>query len=642
MLKRSLFITIFLFFAFNINAQNFTTKSRKAIKYYKLAIYNFDKDNTSLAVNNLKVAIKKDSNFIEAYLLLGDIYKIRKEYEKEINTYIKVININENFFPYIYYNLASSELLTGKYKAAKIHFNKFLKVKNVKKNIIDITKQKLKECNFAINQINNPVKFNPIDLGTNVNSIYDDYWPALTVDGKTLITTVLIPKNRAYRTQFDTTQEDFYVSYKKNNQWTKAVKLSSVINTPDNEGALSISSDGSYCFFTACGRRDGHGLCDIYMAKNENGKWTHPVNIGYPINTRFSEKQPSISADGKTLFFSSNRPGGRGNMDLWYSTYKNSHWSSPVNLGDTINTFNSEISPFIHPDNKTLYFASNGRLGMGGFDMYISRKDSLGKWTEPKNLGYPINTYGEEFGMIINAAGDRALFSSDREKKGGRDIYEFTLPKKIRPIAVNYVKGIVFDAISKEKLEAEIELTDIETNKLITKIASDKTTGKYLVCLPTGKNYALEVDKKNYLFYSENFSLKNYKDSLNPYLLNIGLNPINVGEKIVLKNIFFNTDSYELKKESYYELSKVIQLMDNNPNIRAEIAGHTDNTGTYKHNIELSKNRAKSVYNYIIQHSNLKNRLTFKGYGYTKPIAPNNTKIGRAENRRTEFIIIKK
>ena len=642
MLKKNILIILLTFFTSITNAQDFSTKSKKAIKYYKSAILNFDNNRTDIAVNDLKLAIKKDNNFIEAYLLMGDIYKIRKENQKEINTYLKIIDIDENFFPYIYYNLASTELLIGEYKAATSHFNKFLEAKNVRKDIINIAEQKLKQCDFAIEQIKNPVKFNPIDLGPNVNSIYDDYWPALTVDGKTLITTVLLPKEEAYISLHDSTQEDFYVSYLKNKNWTKAVKLSSIINTRFNEGALSISSDGDYCFFTACGRSNGYGLCDIYMAKNENGKWTRPVNIGRPVNSKYSEKQPSISSDGKTLYFSSNRPGGKGNMDLWVSTYENSRWSEPQNLGDSINTFNSEISPFIHHDNQTLYFASNGHLGMGGYDMFISRKDSAEKWSRPENLGYPINTFGEEFGMIINSEGNRALFSSDREKVTGRDIYEFTLPEKVKPVSVNYVKGFVFDAKTNIKLEAEIELIDIETNKIITKKTSDKTSGKYLVCLPTNKNYALEVDKKGYLFFSENFSLKNNNDSLNPYLINIPLYPINIGEKIILKNIFFTTNSYELKKESHFELSKIIQLMNNNPDMKAEIAGHTDSTGTNEYNLELSQNRAKSVYNYLIKNSDLKNRLSYKGYGSSVPIATNNTILGRSKNRRTEFIIITK
>ncbi|MBE9469385.1 MAG: OmpA family protein [Bacteroidetes bacterium] len=642
MLKKNIFIILSILFASIINAQNFSTKSKKAIKYYKSAIANYDNNKTDIAINDLKRAIKKDNNFIEAYLLKGDIYKIRKEYKNEINTYFEVINIDENFFPYIYYNLASTELLIGEYEAAKSHFKQFLEKKYVRKDIIDIAEQKLKQCDFAIEQMKNPVKFNPVDLGPNINSIYDDYWPALTVDGKTLITTVLIPKEEAYKTQYDSTQEDFYVSYLKNKKWTKAVKLSSIINTPFNEGALSISSDGGYCFFTACGRSNGYGLCDIYMAKNENGKWTRPVNVGRPVNSKYSEKQPSISSDGKTLYFSSNRPGGKGSMDLWVSTYENARWSEPKNLGDSINTFNSEISPFIHHDNQTLYFASNGHLGMGGYDMFLSRKNSVENWSRPENLGYPINTFGEEFGMIINSDANRALFSSDRKKTTGRDIYEFTLPEKIKPVSVNYVNGFVYDAKTNIKLEAKIELVDIETNKIITKKTSDKTSGKYLVCLPTNKNYALEVDKKGYLFFSENFSLKNNNDSLNPYLINIPLYPINIGEKIILKNIFFTLNSFELKKESYFELSKIIQLMNNNPDMKAEIAGHTDSIGTNEYNIELSQNRAKSVYNYLIQNSNLKSRLSYKGYGSSMPIATNNTILGRSKNRRTEFIIITK
>ena len=320
------------------------------------------------------------------------------------------------------------------------------------------------------------------------------------------------------------------------------------------------------------------------------------------------------------------------------------------------------MSPFIHTDNKTLYFASDGLIGMGGCDLFVSRKillypsdrlpapnpsgersDGLqnSEWQTPVNLGYPINTYKDEIGLIVNARGNLAMFSSDRLSKQGKDIYEFDLYEQARPVKVNYVKGKVFDADTKKRLKAKFELIDLETAKIVVESHSNSINGEYLVCLPIDKNYALNVSKKGYLFYSENFSLKNLADPSKPYFIDVALQPIKVGEKVVLKNIFFETDSYELKLESKAELEKLIYYMKENPGIKVEISGHTDNVGSKEHNKKLSHNRAKSVFEYLTQDfPSLTERLTYKGYDYSEPIATNDTEEGRAKNRRTEFKII--
>jgi outer membrane protein OmpA-like peptidoglycan-associated protein len=301
------------------------------------------------------------------------------------------------------------------------------------------------------------------------------------------------------------------------------------------------------------------------------------------------------------------------------------------------------MAPFIHPDNRTLYFASRGHQGMGGFDLFVSRMDANGNWTSPVDLAYPINTYADEINLVVNAKGDVAYISSDKlGGKGGMDIYSFKLYKEAQPVMVTYFKGIVFDKETKHRLEAKFELIDLATGKVVSSSSSDPLTGEFLLALPTEKNYGLNVSKPGYLFYSDHFELKGESSKTKPFIYNVPLQPIRVGETVILKNIFFDTDKYDLKEESISELARLTQLLKSNPQIHIEISGHTDNHGSADHNLVLSRNRAKAVYNYLIMNGISKERLSYDGFGMTRPIDTNDTEQGRANNRRTEFSVVAK
>ena len=354
--------------------------------------------------------------------------------------------------------------------------------------------------------------------------------------------------------------------------------------------------------FTGCNRKDGLGRCDLYLSRREGDRWTIPVNMDAPVNTKFTETQPALSADGKTLYFASDRPGGRGAVDLWVSHMEdNGKWTNPVNLGDTVNSRGNEMSPFIHPDGHTLYLASDGHYGLGGYDLFICRKDSNGRWSKPDNLGYPINTNRDEFGLIVNPSGNRAYFASDIGNNSGRDIYYFDLPETVRPDQVSFMKGVVFDKETQRRLRADFELIDLSTRSLANQSQSDSITGEFIVCIPVDRNYLLNVSKKGYLFYSENFSIRGIFLSDKPFLKDIPLNPVRVGEVVVLKNIFYETDSYALKDESVVELNRLVRFLSENPRIKIEISGHTDNVGTPDYNLRLSDNRSKAVADYLIR-----------------------------------------
>ncbi len=522
---------------------------------------------------------------------------------------------------------------------ALTHFNVYQAQIGMSSKNKGIAEKRIKNCEFALEAMKNPVLFNPVSVGPGINTIDDEYWPSITADGQTLMFTrqINLKNNPGFH---DVVQEDFYVSHLVNNVWQLAYNAGAPLNSMENEGAQTLSSDGSYMYFTGCNRAGGMGSCDIYFSSFKNGKWTQPVNVGPPINSKHWESQPSISADGKTLFFSSNRPGGFGGKDLWMSKLGDDNkWGEPRNLGSNINTEGDEMSPFIHFDGKTLYFASDGREGMGGFDLYMTKRINDSTWTNPVNLGYPINTFNDEMGLIIESGGQKAYYSSTKEISQGKDIYSFDLYEAVRPDPVSYMKGKVYDKETGKLLQADYELVNLSTRKIIMKNTTDEL-GNFLVCLPSGYNYGVNVSKPGYLFYSDNFTLEGIHTASEPFIKRIVLNPTKVGEKMVLSNVFFEIDSWQLKKESQIELDNLATLLSDNKNLVMEIGGYTDSTGTDKYNLVLSEKRALSVVNYLIKMGIASDRLQYKGYGNTSKLGNNVTVEGRKLNRRTEAKII--
>jgi outer membrane protein OmpA-like peptidoglycan-associated protein/Tol biopolymer transport system component len=495
-----------------------------------------------------------------------------------------------------------------------------------------------------------PTPFNPVNIGPEVNSDHHEYFPAITADEQTfLFTRNFRPDKNNPESHW---QEDFYVSVKKENKWTTSQSIGKIINTPGNEGAPSLSADGQILFFVVCAGDEGYGLdrkgygsCYIFYTQKTGEKWSKAYNAGAPINTKSWETQPSFSSDGRTLYFIRGSVDSEGikNDDI-YVTYlqDNGDWSTPTPLPPYINSSGKEESVYIHPDNQTLYFASNGWVGMGGTDLYMCKRQANGQWGKPINLGYPINTWNDENSLLVNASGNVAYFASDRSGgMGGLDIYYFELDAKLRPEKVTYMKGKVYDKVTKEPLSAKFELIDLATGKTVILSTSNPGNGEFLVCLPANKNYALNVSRPDYLFYSQNFSLIEMPDN-KPYLMDIPLGKPTNDEIVRLDNVFFETNKYDLKPESKVELNKLVDFLKKNATLKIELRGHTDNVGDDKSNLILSDNRAKAVMEYLIANGIDKTRLAAKGYGETVPVADNGTTEGRQKNRRTEFKIISK
>jgi outer membrane protein OmpA-like peptidoglycan-associated protein len=632
-----LIIFIILFSAGCATAQKGNDGSKipkKAFKAYQSGSQAFDLDEYADAEKYFLEALRRYPNYVDAMDGLAKTYQNTKKNAKAIHYFRKIAELAPRHL-IIYYDLGDLYFEEQNIDSSEYFYKRFLAQNSVRDRYTSKAERRLENIENARDFMQNPVPFKPVNIGTGVNTKQEEYSPALTIDGQRLYFT-----KRDGSLPYFRQNEDIYYSNKQNNQWTTAKSIGPPINTAENEGAFSISADGKYIFFTACNRRGGLGQCDIWLTFNKDNQWVQPMNIGKPINSKHWESQPSISSDGRFLFFTSNRPGGYGGTDLYVSTFTDTGWSEPENLGPEINTVFDEQFPFIHPDGQTLYFSSHGHNSMGESDLFFSRKTAEGKWTKPTNLGYPINSTGNDWNLIVARDGKTAYFSSDKmpEGKGGMDIYQFELPKTLQAQTVSFVNGNVFDVITKKKLGATVELIPLDGGPSTLTFSSD-IDGLFIATLRPGVRYALNVQRDGYLFYSEYFDLP-VEVSSKPIFLDVPLNPIKTGSEIVLKNIFFDTDKFDLKEESKIELEKLKLFLEKNQSVKIEISGHTDNVGSSAHNQRLSENRAKSVREWIISNGIDASRVTHKGYGDTKPIADNSTKEGRAKNRRTAFSVM--
>ncbi len=641
-MRTYLTVVLLLVFFMAYGQQEYTTDNKKAIANFETARRHYTLLDYNAAAEQLLEAVKRDQHFIEAWLFLARVYTDAGKTEASIGAYKMALSIDPEFYPNALFFLAENEFSIGEYQDALGHFKQFLSMGVSNDEMRETAVRHLQSCNFAIRAMADPVPFRPENLGPNINSGYDEYWPSLSADESVMVFTIALPIDRNNPASRGNRQEDLYYSENRDGAWQPSQNAGSPPNTMDNEGAQSISGDGRFMVFTACGREDGFGLCDLYYSTKQGGRWTVPRNLGPSINTAFSEKQPSVSSDARALYFTSNRPGGLGKYDIWVSNLQeDGTWGEPRNLGDSINTKDFDQSPFIHPDGRTLYFSSTGWPGMGGFDIYRSVRTSDSTWSRPFNLGYPINTYSQEEGLIVNARGNVAYFSSDRLSGKGKDIFAFELYNEARPTRVSYMKGKVFDSESYKPLQAEFELIDLATSETVVVSSSDIRSGEFLVVIPVDADYALNVSKTGYLFHSENFSFTKVYSRDRPFYMDIALKPIRAGEKIVLRNIFYKTDSFSLNQASVVELDKIVSFLQANPSLSVEIGGHTDNTGTREYNLSLSEKRAESVVNYLVYAGISGERIKHQGYGMDQPVSTNDTKEGRAKNRRTELKIIR-
>lgn len=606
----------------------------KATEIYSKAYEAAQEEKYGDAMKYIANAIAIDTNFVDAWLTRAGIYANMKKYDSSVINFEKGLQLDSVYASVYYLPYSISLAGIGQFDKALTAVNLFLQNKTLNERSIKAARYRQSVYQFAIAyEQKHPSKnyvFAPTNLGDSINTEYGEYYPSITIDGKKLIFTRRIKND-----------EDFYESTLLNGKWSKAIPLAGMVNTNLNEGAQNISQDGEWIIFTGCNYPEGQGSCDLYISYKTVKGWSEPTNLGPNINTDFWESSPSLSPDKRDLYFSSDQPGGFGGRDIWVAHRNdNGKWSRPENLGPEVNTNGSEGSAFMYADNQTLFFNSNGHPGYGQTDLFFTKKQADSSWSTPVNLGYPVNTINDEGSLIVAPDGKTAYYASDpSDSRGALDLYSFQLRDDIRPPKTLWVKGKVYDNKTKLSLPSSVELTDVNSQRLVSKVQTDEQ-GNYLTTLPIGNNYAFNVNRKGYLFYSENYDLTTSKiDSV--FQADIPLQPIEAGAIIVLKNIFFDTKMTALKPASIAELNKVLQLMLDNPTLKILITGHTDNIGKPQDNFTLSNGRALSVINYLLASKQIvKDRLQYKGLGATKPVADNTTEEGRAINRRTELSVI--
>ncbi|MCS6990383.1 MAG: OmpA family protein [Chitinophagales bacterium] len=587
------------------------------------------------AANQLQVLMQKEPRFIDAPLLLGELLLLAEHYQQSAQALERVVALDSRYAPKAWLFLAQSYWQMDSLAQCITACDSFLQMSNTSAERRQAMERLRRNALFAQEARRHPVPFSPKPLPSTINSDLPEYLPCLTGDEQTIVFTRRLGQGLA-------AQEDFYFSRRMDGRWQPAAPISS-LNSVRNEGAQTLTADGNAMYFVMCDKPGGWGSCDIYYAERAGQRWSEPVNLGPPVCTAAWETQPSVAADGRTLYFVSTRPGGKGGSDIWISVRNESgQWSEPVNAGDSINTIYDEKSPYIHPDGVTLYFASNGHPGMGGDDIFVARRRPDGSWSRPSNLGYPINTKDDENSLFVALSGQTAYFASDRfSGSNDFDLYAFELYTQARPSPVAYITGTVTDAVTEQPLAAELQLFDVRTGTLVAASKSDVSDGRYLIALRPGTDYALHAIARGYLFFSKHFSLSQWA-TIRPDTLPVQLKALAIGQSMPLYNIFFDHDSYALKPESEVELQRLVVFLRQNPTVRIRIDGHTDDVGSHEHNQRLSENRARAVLEYLAANGIEPTRLSYKGFGETQPVATNLTDEGRARNRRTEITIIAK
>ena len=623
-----LFVYTLFSFHYSLSQTPLSSTNKKAIDAYEKGMDALKSRNLEMAFSEFEEAIERDKLFAEPYFQLGKLYEQNRQFGNAILNYEKAVNAQEKTSVT---EIASQQvgqlyLKKGEYQKALVFLEKGLPA--VVPNKQSRYKARIESCKFAIETARKPLIINPLELPKTVNKFQSQYFPVLTADRETLIFT-----------GNQDSEENLYVSTKKDSVWSAPISISDKINTQENEGTATISADGRTLVFTSCGGKKGFGSCDLFISYKQGENWTSPQNLGSNINSNEWESQPSLSADGRTLYFVSDRKGSLGKRDIWVSKIDSTNaWGKAVNLGTTINTLEDDLSPFIHANGKTLFYASEGLVGMGGLDLYFSENQN-GKWTKPENLGFPLNTHEDQVALFITADGKKAYYSLERDQEDKyrrAKIVEIDVPESLQAKfkATSFLKGTVYDAQTKQKLQADIELIALKNNELVGKINSDSQTGTYTSVLPSGGEYAVFVSKKGYFFKSLNFD---FSDKIGrDKVLDIPLEPIKQNAKEILNNIFFDTAKWDLKPESTVELDKLVALLKTNPDVPIEISGHTDDVGKDADNMILSQKRAKSVVNYLVEKGVNAAKIKSEGYGKTRPYLPNTSDENRKLNRRIE------
>jgi len=608
---------------------------------YKIGVCYLATDKFYYATEFLERAYLKDNVVTDdVHLMLARAYHLNLDFDKAIENY-------------------------------KAYFDTF-SAKELEKYDINIDKY-IRECRYGKELTNQPVRVIINNLGQRVNSRYDDYNPVLHPNNDLLyFTSRREIDKKDKRIEADNKYfENVFVSEQAGDLWKKPKVVENKLDSKNNESVITISKDGSLIYLYN-GQENGG---DILVSELKKGNWKSPKSIsGKLLSKKGKETTIAFSPDERELFIVSNQYGTVGGMDIFYSKLnEKGKWTEPANMGAAINTEYNEEGVFWHPTEDKVYFSSQGHNSMGGYDVFVMERNEEGQWSIPVNLGYPINTPNDDIFFKMDENNKQAYYSSVRDNGfGGKDLYKviflgeekemklstediylawnfksiddlfYHIPKEVKVDTALYMVGKVTDSKSGEAVRmAKIEVIDLEQSQVVATGLAD-TSGIYKIKIPKKKDYGVEVTAKDYLFFVEMAYLSQKQVVDSKVTANFQLNKIDVGSTMVLDNIFFETNKATIKEESAAELARLAALLVENPTIRMEISGHTDNVGSYRSNQKLSEARAKSVVDYMVSQGVTADRLEYKGYAFNQPIADNNTAEGRAKNRRVEFKVISK
>ncbi len=636
-MRETQIILFLLLLACSAFGQEYSVNDRRAIKLYQEGEELVLRRRYGEAMEKYQAAIRRNENFLEPYKKLSQMLLSNGEVEASQKLALRgeeKSQGNPEFSSTFAWVLVNAYLKLGKFEEAilKFHDSKAAFYDDLKQS--DHFKSVEEQLVFIEKEIKSPKPIRKEKLPTPLNEYHLQYFPVLTADSKKILFT-----KRDGTDRYD--HEDIFVSNWGQGGWTPPEPLAQTINTINNEGTCTISADGNILIYTSCDTPDTYGSCDLYIAYKIDGEWREPENMGEKVNSRFWDSQPSLSADGSILFFSSNRRGGYGGNDIWYTMRKeDGDWSEAVNVGEVINTPADEVSPFIYFNNELLFFASNGHIGFGGMDLFTS-KIVKGEFEQPINIGYPINDHQDQLALFITAQRDYAYYTENSLRNGHLErsfLYRFPFPEEIdlgeRLVVTG---GRVINQRTGEPIAATLSLVNLENDSTMYRFRSDGESGEFMMIYPDKMTLSgLYVEKEGYLpkiFNVEKDSLKDIQG------IEINLKPVNKGEQFVFENVFFDFDKADLKPASLSSLVRLESFLKGNISVNIMIEGHTDSIGEKEYNRELSLRRAESVRDYLVSNGIQKERIEVKGYGDSKPVVPNTSQENRAVNRRIEIVI---
>lgn len=617
--------------------------NKKARKLYEKAIDVARSDKTE-ARSILKEALDLDSEFGRANFMMADLL-IKQKRVADAEPYLRTVaRVCPDLDPTVFFRLGSIAFENKNWKESQGFLKTFVDSRSKKEAEKSEARTMIQACDFYLQGYANPVPFNPFPLAA-ISTAADEYLPVITPDNEMTYFTRSTFLEEKFTGGINTErkrQERFsFAPNAGSNSFQAGTPMPAPFNMNNNEGGASLSADNRYMFFTICKNDGGDQLnCDLFYTVFQNGTWSEIKNAGPNINGKDTwESQPSLSSDGRTLYFASNRVGGLGGIDIWKSTKDaKGNWGPPENLGPRINTDGNEKSPFFHSDGQTLYFSSTGHLGYGGYDIYLSKLSKDTGWVKPKNIGYPINSERDDLGFFVSTDGKYGYFASDKLKgNGGWDVYSFELYKEARPERVLFVSGALRDENNQVISDAKVEIKNTRTRE-VTTVEVDSLTGKYVAVVAFNEDHILTVKQPGKAFTSQYFSAAD--SSLGkPMKMDLKVEEIKVGKPYKLNNIYFKTSSSLLNPETIIIIEELTKFLQENKTVSIAIHGHTDNAGNAADNLKLSADRAKMVFDLLVLNGIDASRLSYKGFGATKPIASNLTDKGKALNRRTEFIV---